>query len=157
MKIHHIKQTAWSIDPSDRQRLPTRRRKTREAPPDRCRENMWGYSTVGRATGTFGTPTWSPDDHRHQTCRRKTQETPPDKCRENIWGISTVGRTRCPYCHPRESLVNQGFPFKMKDSATRPAGVKRGRFPRIDAGKTYGAIAQLVGRAFRTVAPDKPL
>ena len=39
----------------------------------------------------------------------------------------------------------------MKGSATRPAGVKRGRLPRIDAGKTYGALAQLVARYIRIV------
>ena len=39
----------------------------------------------------------------------------------------------------------------MKGIVTRPADVKRGKLPRIDAGKTYGAIAQLVARYIRFV------
>ena len=74
-----------------------------------------------------------------------------------IRGISTDGRTSLPYCRPRQTLVNQGNPFKMKGNVTRPADVKRGKLPRKTSGNPYGALAQLVGQAFRTVAPDKPL
>ena len=88
---------------------------------------------------------------RHQTCRRKTQETPPENLRDPIWGISTVGRTSLPYCRPRQPLVNQGNPFKMKGNVTRPADVKRGKLPRKTSGNPYGALAQLVARDIRIV------
>ena len=67
------------------------------------------------------------------------------------WGISTVGRTSLPYCRPRQTLVNQGNPFKMKGNVTRPADVKRGKLPRKTSGNPYGALAQLVARDIRIV------
>ena len=66
-------------------------------------------------------------------------------------GISTVGRTSLPYCRPRQTLVNQGNPFKMKGNVTRPADVKRGKLPRKTSGNPYGALAQLVARDIRIV------
>lgn len=60
-------------------------------------------------------------------------------------------RTSLPYCRPSGTLVNQGKPFKMKDSVTRPADVKRGKLPRKTSGNPYGALAQLVARDIRIV------
>ena len=52
---------------------------------------------------------------------------------------------------PRQTLVNQGNPFKMKGNVTRPADVKRGKLPRKTSGNPYGALAQLVARDIRIV------
>ena len=60
-------------------------------------------------------------------------------------------RTSLPYCRPRQTLVNQGNPFKMKGNVTRPADVKRGKLPRKTSGNPYGALAQLVARDIRIV------
>ena len=47
---------------SDERRLQTRRRKTRETPPENLREPIWGISTVGSA--------------RHSHCRGQEFESP---------------------------------------------------------------------------------
>ena len=81
----------------------------------------------------------------------KVEGASPDGSGIHIWGIGTVGRTNHTYCRPRQTLVNQGNPFKMKGNVTRPADVKRGKLPRKTSGNPYGALAQLVARDIRIV------
>ena len=111
-----------------------------------CRIRIRGISTVGRTnhlylrpTGNqFRKPTIGADGKYGRNCYQ-------------IRGISTDGRTSLPYCRPRQTLVNQGNPFKMKGNVTRPADVKRGKLPRKTSGNPYGALAQLVARDIRIV------
>ena len=105
-----------------------------------------GISTDGRTNHPYLRPTGN-------QFRKPTIETDGKSGRNcyQIRGISTDGRTSLPYCRPRQSLVNQGNPFKMKGNVTRPADVKRGKLPRKTSGNPYGALAQLVARDIRIV------